>query len=218
MARNYCYLGKNPIMKTRVKFCGMTRMQDVQSAIALNVDALGFVFVKCSPRNIDVETAAEIIQGIPPFVVKVGLFMNAQTSEVENVLDKIRLNLLQFHGDEEEPFCSQFDVPYLKAVPMASVSSLREYCQAYPSATGFLLDSHAKGEMGGSGEKFTWSKLPEDIDKPVILAGGLSPDNVAEAIRIVHPYAVDVSSGIETSKGIKDPAKMEQFIKEVHRD
>ncbi len=196
----------------------MTRMQDVQSAIALNVDALGFVFVKSSPRNIDIETAAKIIDEIPPFIVRVGLFMNAQHSEVENVLKKIKLNLLQFHGDEEEQFCAQFEVPYLKAIPMASVSSLSKYCRGYPSASGFLLDSHAEGEMGGSGKKFAWSKLPEDIEKPIILAGGLRPDNVAEAIRIVHPYAVDVSSGIETSKGIKDPAKMEQFIKEVHRD
>ncbi len=205
-------------MKTRVKFCGMTRIQDVQSAIALNVDALGFVFVKSSPRYLDVETAEKIIQKIPPFVVKVALFMNAQASEIENVLKMVRFNLLQFHGDEEEQFCTQFDMPYLKAVPMGSVSSLSDYCQAYSSATGFLLDSHAKGEMGGSGEKFTWTKLPEDINKPIILAGGLNPDNVAEAIRTVHPYAVDVSSGIETSKGIKDPAKMEQFIKEVHSD
>ena len=206
------------VMKTRIKFCGMTRQQDIQSAISLGVDALGFVFVESSARNIDIETAVRLIKDIPPFIVKVGLFMNAQAFEVKQVIQKVNLNLLQFHGDEDEPFCAQFDMPYLKAVPMASASSLNEFCQDYRSATGFLLDSHAEGEMGGSGKAFEWSKLPENIDKPIILAGGLRPDNVAEAIRIVRPYAVDVSSGIEASKGIKDTAKMEQFIKEVHND
>ena len=206
------------VVKTRIKFCGMTRYQDVQSAVSLGVDALGFVFVESSARNIDIETAVRLTKDIPPFIVKVGLFMNAQASEVKKIINKVNLNLLQFHGDEEEPFCDQFDMPYLKSVPMVSTSSLDEFCHGYKSATGFLLDSHTKGEMGGSGKTFAWSKLSKNIDKPIILAGGLRPDNVAEAIRIVRPYAVDVSSGIEASKGIKDPAKMEQFIKEVHRD
>jgi phosphoribosylanthranilate isomerase len=205
-------------MKTRIKFCGMTRKQDVQKAVSLGVDALGFVFVEDSSRYIDLDMALNITCDVPPFVVKVGLFMNPSIESVEKVLNHVHLNLLQFHGDEVESFCNQFDIPYLKAVPMASTPSLVEFCQAYESAIGFVLDSHVKGKMGGSGKKFTWDKLPESIQKPMILAGGLTVENVAEAIRIVRPYAVDVSSGIETSKGIKDPAKMEQFIKEVHRD
>ena len=205
-------------MQIRIKFCGLTRQQDVQHAVALGVDALGFVFVKKSARNLDVDNAASMINEVPPFVNKVGLFMNAQASEVEEVLKQVRLNLLQFHGDEEEIFCSQFNMPYLKAVPMASTTSVTEFCQRFPSATGFILDSHAQGQMGGSGEKFSWSDIPDTLDKPIILAGGLTIENVAQAVRVVRPYAVDVSSGIETSKGIKDPAKMEKFIKEVHRD
>ena len=205
-------------MQTRIKFCGLTRQQDVQHAIALGIDALGFVFVERSARNLNVDNAASIVNEVPPFVNRVGLFMNAQASEVEDVLKHVRLNLLQFHGDEEEKFCKQFNMPYLKAVPMASTVSVTDFCQEFSSATGFILDSHAKGQMGGSGEKFSWDEIPNNLNKPVILAGGLTINNVAEAISVVHPYAVDVSSGIETSKGIKDPAKMEQFIKEVHRD
>ena len=211
-------------MQTRIKFCGLTRKQDVQQAVALGVDALGFVFVKKSARNLDLDHAVELINEVPPFVNTVGLFMNAQASEVENVLKHVRMNLLQFHGDEEEGFCKQFDVPYLKAVPMTSIlasesaASVTDFCQGFPSATGFILDSHSQGQMGGSGEKFSWDKIPHNLNKPIILAGGLTIENVAQAISVVHPYAVDVSSGIETSKGIKDPVKMEQFIKEVQRD
>ncbi|MFK7816976.1 MAG: phosphoribosylanthranilate isomerase [Gammaproteobacteria bacterium] len=205
-------------MRTRIKFCGLTRKQDVQDAIKLGVDALGFVFVDKSPRNVEVDTAVELARDIPPFVIKVGLFMNSQVADIENVLKHVKPNLLQFHGDEDENFCKQFDMPYIKAVPMASTTSLETYCEQYQTATSFILDGHAEGQMGGSGEKFVWAKLPTSIKKPIILAGGLTISNVAEAIRVVRPYAVDVSSGIEAGKGIKDPAKMEQFIKEVHRD
>ena len=196
----------------------MTRNQDVQCAVALGVDALGFVFVEKSARNIDIDTAVNLIRDVPPFIIKVGLFMNAQMEDVEQVVKHVKLNLLQFHGDEEEGFCSQFDMPYIKAVPMASTSSVENFCERYVSATGFILDSHAQGQMGGSGESFAWENIPKKLNKPIILAGGLTVENVAEAIRVVRPYAVDVSSGIEAGKGIKDPAKMEQFIKEVHRD
>ncbi len=205
-------------MRTRIKFCGMTRQQDVQAAVKLGVDALGFVFVASSSRNIDVDHAKNITAAIPPFVIKVGLFMNAQVSEVNHVLKNIKLNMLQFHGDEDEEFCAQFELPYLKAIPMGSVGSAEGFAKQFKNATGFVLDSHSHGQMGGSGEPFTWNDVPKKLEKPIILAGGLTPDNVAEAIRTVRPYAVDVSSGIETSKGIKDTVKMEQFIKEVHRD
>jgi len=205
-------------MRTRIKFCGLTRTQDIQTAVALGVDALGFVFVAGSARNVDVKTAIQLISAVPPFVIKVGLFMDASTGHVEQVIQNIDLNLLQFHGSEDEEFCAQFEKPYLKAVPMGSELSAAEYCMAFKSATGFIFDSHGEGQMGGSGEKFAWTDIPKNLNKPIILAGGLNVDNVAEAIRVVRPYAVDVSSGIETSKGIKDPVKMEQFIKEVHRD
>ncbi len=204
-------------MQTRVKFCGMTNLQDVQDAIELGIDALGFVFVGESARNIAAEKAQQIIAQVPPFIVKVGLFMNAENNFIENVLNTVRLDLLQFHGDEDESFCLQFQYPYLKAVPMRSTLSVLDYCADFPSATGFVLDSHAVGQMGGSGETFAWDKIPSNFTKPVILAGGLTPENVGSAIRAVRPYAVDVSSGIEASKGIKDLAKMEHFIKEVRR-
>ncbi len=204
-------------MQTRIKFCGLTRKQDVQTAIDLGVDALGFVFVEKSVRNIDIDTAMDLVRDVPPFVIKVGLLMNAPVADVENVIKFVKPNLLQFHGDEDEVFCKQFNMPYIKAVPMASISSLEDYCDQYATATGFILDSHKQGQMGGSGEKFIWKELPNSLKKPIILAGGLTVANVAEAIRVVRPYAVDVSSGIEAGKGIKDPAKMEQFIKEVNR-
>jgi len=205
-------------MKTRIKFCGMTRQQDVQLAIELGVDALGLVFVDKSERNVGIEQAKKLISDIPPFIVKVGLFMNANPTDVTTKLQSLNLNLLQFHGDEDEAFCKQFDRPYLKAIPMGSVASIDAFISNFPTATGFLLDSHSQGQMGGSGEKFSWQDVPQNIAKPLILAGGLTPENVHQAKSIVQPYAVDVSSGIETSKGIKDPAKMAKFIKEVHRD
>lgn len=195
----------------------MTRVQDVQTAVALGVDALGFVFVADSARNVNVENAKKLITDIPPFVVKVGLFMNASSREVNHVLNNVKLNLLQFHGDEDESYCIQFELPYLKAVAMGSVNSVDAFTNQYKSATGFILDSHSQGQMGGSGKAFSWGDVPKKHEKPMILAGGLTPDNVAEAVCTVQPYAVDVSSGIETSKGIKDPAKMEKFVKEVHR-
>ncbi|MGH1536928.1 MAG: phosphoribosylanthranilate isomerase [Gammaproteobacteria bacterium] len=205
-------------MQTRIKFCGLTRIQDVQYAINLGVDALGFVFVKNSARNVDIATAVNLTREVPPFIIKVGLFMNAQAEDVRQVMKHVKFNLLQFHGEEDEAFCKQFNTPYIKAVPMGSTSSVVEFCDSYKTATGFILDSHASGQMGGSGEKFAWEDIPKDLNKPIILAGGLTANNVAEAIRVVQPYAVDVSSGIEAGKGIKDPAKMEQFIKEVRRD
>lgn len=213
-------------MLTRIKFCGMTRRQDVQYAVKLGVDALGFVFVDKSVRNIDINTAMDLVRDVPPFVIKVALFMNAQIDDIENVIKHVKPNLLQFHGDEDETFCRQFNMSYIKAVPMANLLasttattfSLEGFCECYQSATGFILDSHSPGQMGGSGKKFTWTELPKNIKKPIILAGGLTVSNVAEAIRVVRPYAVDVSSGIEAGKGIKDPVKMEQFIKEVNRD
>jgi len=202
-------------MQTRIKFCGMTQKNDVEHAINLGVDALGFVFVQGSPRYLKIDEASKLFKLIPPYVIKVALFMNAEVGEIATIISRLSVNILQFHGDEDEKFCNQFSNPYLKAVPMGSSHSPAEFCAKFPSATGFVLDSNAAGQMGGSGEKFAWDSIPTQIDKPVILAGGLTPENVAEAIRIVHPYAVDVSSGIEASKGIKDTVKMDKFVEEV---
>ncbi len=205
-------------MKTRIKFCGITRLQDAEHAVQLGVDAIGFVFVKKSPRNITIQQAQHISEQLPPSVVRVGLFMNADANLVRQVLEQVRLNILQFHGEEDESFCNQFDLPYIKAISMLSYDALQQIGTEFPSATALLLDSHQKGEMGGSGQRFDWDLVNTTINKPIVLAGGLTPENVADAISKVKPYAVDVSSGIEASKGIKDPVKMERFIKEVHRD
>lgn len=202
-------------MRTRIKFCGMTQIQDVQHAIDLGVDALGFVFVKNSPRNLTIKQAQELVEEIPPFVMRVGLFMNAEIAYIQDVLNNVKINLLQFHGEENQEFCRQFKVPYLKAVPMASTASVSDFCLNYPSATGFVLDSHATGKMGGSGKKFAWERIPSELGRPIILAGGLTSDNVAEAVQVARPYAVDVSSGIEVAEGIKDIDKMKHFIQEV---
>ncbi len=204
-------------MRTRIKFCGMTQLKSVRHAIDLGIDALGFVFVNQSPRNVTIERAQKLVDNIPPFVMKVGLFMNAEVVDIQDVLNGLKLNLLQFHGEENEAFCKQFNVPYLKAIPMGNTLSVAGFCLDFPSAAGFVLDSHTTGQMGGSGEKFAWNKIPGDIHRPIVLAGGLTPDNVVEAVRAVRPYAVDVSSGIEASEGVKDLAKMEHFVKEVKR-
>ena len=202
-------------MRTRVKFCGMTQARDIRRAVDLGVDALGFVFAKDSPRNLAMEQARQLVGEVPPFVSSVGLFMNAEAGHIRNVLDNVGVNLLQFHGGEDEKFCRQFHLPYLKAVPMGSLTSVVDFCSCYPSAMGFVLDSHAADERGGSGKKFAWDRVPAKLAGPVILAGGLTPYNVAEAVRVVRPYAVDVSSGIEVSEGVKDVDKMRRFIQEV---
>ena len=202
-------------MQTRIKFCGMTRLQDVHQAVGLGVDALGFVFVQESARYLTVEQAQILLAKVPPFVARVGLFMNAESAYIQDVLDKVRLNMLQFHGSETEEFCNSFNMPYLKAVPMGSIASVAGFCSQFPSVAGVVLDSHTKGKMGGSGEKFEWSRVPPDLDKPIVLAGGLNAGNIATAIQTVRPYAVDVSSGIEAGTGAKDLAKMELFVKEA---
>ena len=202
-------------MLTRIKFCGMTRAEDVGRAVDLGADALGFVFVKQSPRYLTIEGARNLIQKVPPFVGTVGLFMDAELDEIEAAVRRTGLNLLQFHGSEKEEFCRQFSMPYLKAVPVGSVDSIVSYCADFPSASGFVLDSHSAGQMGGTGKSFAWNRIPGSLDRPVILAGGLTPENVSQAVHEVRPYAVDVSSGIEVTRGIKDVEKMRKFIEET---
>ncbi len=204
-------------MRTRIKICGITRLEDALAAVELGVDALGFVFVPRSPRYIEADQVLAIVRQLPPFVTTVGLFMDQTDDEVAQVLAQVPLGLLQFHGRETAAQCRAFAMPYIKAVPMGGGVEPANYMAGFDDSLGFLFDSHALGEVGGSGHAFDWSRLPSGGDKPLILAGGLTPENVAEAVRVARPYAVDVSSGVEASKGIKDAAKMAAFVAGVRQ-
>lgn len=205
-----------PISRTRVKICGMTRPEDGVAAAELGADAIGLVFYPPSPRCVDVEIAQRIVAALPPLVTVVGLFVNAEPAAVRAVLESVRIDLLQFHGDEEPVYCEFFGKPYLKAVPMGAGADVRDYEQRFTRATGLLLDSHGGPKTGGTGRIFDWTRIPAERQKPLILAGGLHPGNVAEAIRQVRPYAVDVSSGVESAKGVKDAALMRAFLRGVY--
>ena len=204
-------------IRTRIKICGITRLQDALDAVALGVDALGFVFVKSSPRCINNKQALAVISQLPPFVQTVGLFMNNSKHEVTEILQAVPLNLLQFHGDESPQFCSSFGLSYIKAIPMGGGVDPVVYANNHAHAVGFLLDSHAQGESGGSGHAFDWDAVPNGINKPLILAGGLKVENVMSAVVQVRPYAVDVSSGVEALKGVKDREKMAKFVRGVQQ-
>jgi len=199
-------------MAVRVKICGITRLQDLHAACNAGADALGFVFYEKSPRKVSVETAAELVRALPPFVQSVGLFVNADPAFIQRVLDAVPLDLLQFHGDETPADCARYGRPYIKAVRVNQDTDLLKCAADFNAARGLLLDAYVPGVPGGTGERFDWSLIPADLAKPVILSGGLMPDNVAEAVERVHPWAVDVSSGVEVSKGIKDAHKIAQFI------
>jgi len=200
---------------TRIKICGITREQDLQATVAAGADALGFVFYDKSPRNIAPQRAAELLRALPPFVTSVGLFVDPSEGMVREVLAQVPLDVLQFHGDESPEFCAQFGRPYLKAIRVRPGVDLVECASRYAAAQGLLLDAYVDGVQGGTGESFDWALIPRELSLPVILSGGLHPANVALAVRAVRPYAVDVSSGVEASKGIKDAAKVAAFIKEV---
>jgi phosphoribosylanthranilate isomerase len=201
----------------RVKICGLTREQDVRFAVAAGADALGFVFAPGSKRRLTLHQAAELVQRVPPFVTRVGLFLDQEASAVRAILDRVPLNLLQFHGREDGAYCGQFGRPYIKAVSMESPGAVQQAGLDYADAAGLLLDSHAPGGLGGTGETFDWRRV-EPGRLPLILAGGLTPDNVAEAIRRVRPWAVDVSSGVETAPGIKSDDAVRKFILEAKRE
>lgn len=201
--------------RTRVKFCGITQYEDAAAAVALGVDALGFVFYGPSPRNIAAEQASAIIAKLPPLVCKVGLFVDAGIDTVRAVLDRVPLDVVQFHGDEAAVDCEQAGRPYIKAIRMAPDVDLHTVAAQYASASALLLDAYTTDAVGGTGLAFDWNRIPRSLPRPVILAGGLTTANVAAAISAVRPYAVDVSSGVERSRGIKDPAKMKQFMIEV---
>lgn len=195
--------------------CGITRPQDGLAAAAAGADAIGMVFYGKSPRNVTLDQAAAIVRELPPFVSSVALFVNPQAAEVEAVLRQVRPDVLQFHGEETPAFCRSFGVPYLKAARVRPDSDLLQFAASYADAQGFLLDAWSEAGHGGTGERFDWNLIPANLPKPLILAGGLTPENVRLAIATVHPWAVDVSSGIEQSKGIKDAARIAAFMKEV---
>mgnify|MGYP001397652082 FL=1 len=205
-----------PIPRTRVKICGITRPEDGVAAARLGADAIGLVFHPPSPRFVDLETARRIVAALPPFIAVVGLFVNAEPAAVKLAIDRVPLYLLQFHGDEEPDYCVSFGLPYLKAVPMGAGADVLDYERRFATAAGLLLDSHGGDKKGGSGQGFDWTRIPAERHKPLILAGGLHPGNVAAAIRQVRPYAVDVSSGVETAKGIKDAELMRTFLRGVY--
>ncbi|MBU2739355.1 phosphoribosylanthranilate isomerase [Acidithiobacillus concretivorus] len=198
----------------RAKICGITHVDDAVAAARVGADAVGLVFYEKSPRAVSVSRAREILQALPPFVSSVGLFVNADPATIERVLDGCPLDTLQFHGDEPPDFCRRFGRPYLKVLRVSGEEDLRRPVDDYFDAQGLLLDCAVAGHWGGSGQSFAWWKLP-DLGKPLILAGGLRADNVQEAIRVACPYAVDVSSGVEQSPGIKDHDKMGQFMAQL---
>ena len=203
-------------MRVRIKVCGMTREEDTAAAARLGVDAIGLVFYPMSPRHVSVQQARRLVASLPAFVTVTALFLDPDEKQVHEVLDNVRVELLQFHGGEPAEFCRSFNRPYIKAVPMGSRADLAEYVRRHSGAAALLLDSHAAGQKGGTGVSFDWSAIPTVKGPPLILAGGLNAENVATAIRIVHPYGVDVSSGVESKPGIKDATKMEAFVREVN--
>jgi phosphoribosylanthranilate isomerase len=200
---------------TRVKICGITRVEDGLACARLGADAIGLVFYAKSPRHVSLESARQIARALPPFVSTVALFVNPLETEVEAVLETLRPDLLQFHGDEAPEQCRRFGVPYLKAVRVKPGVDLVQYAALYADAKGLLLDAFVEGTPGGTGQSFDWQLIPAGLGLPVLLSGGLEPDNVAAAIRQVRPWAVDVSSGVEAAKGIKDAAKIAAFMQGV---
>lgn len=197
---------------TRIKCCGMTRIEDALLAAELGVDAIGIVLTAHSKRQISLERAKAIVQAMPPFVTTVALCMDDEANFVQDIIDIVRPSMLQFHGSESDEWCKQFGQPYLKAIAMGEGAAALYQLHDHPHAAGLLLDGHGLGEPGGSGKTFDWSLMPRDLKQPLILAGGLTAANVAHAIRVARPWAVDVSSGVESAPGIKDAQKMREFI------
>lgn len=202
-------------MRTRVKICGITRVEDAIAAVKHGSDAIGLVFYASSPRSVSIERAAEIVAALPPYVSAVGLFVNAAPIEIESVLKRVRLDCLQFHGDETPTECAQINIPYYKAVRVKTDTNLLQYEADYHQAKALLLDAYSEKAFGGTGQVFDWHLIPPNLSLPVVLAGGLTVENVASAIMQVKPYAVDVSGGVEISKGIKDEMKIASFMCEV---
>lgn len=204
-------------LRTRIKICGIKNPDDARVVSEFGADAIGLVFHPTSTRFIELAMAQSIRQRLPAFVTLTALFMNQSEAQVAEVVEKIRPDCLQFHGNETAEFCTQWNRPYIKAVAMGNTEDPLQVLSDHPLAQGFLLDSHGAGRQGGSGDTFDWKRVPPDFSRPLILAGGLNPNNVADAIRQVRPWAVDVSSGVESAKGIKDPTLIKKFCEEVKR-
>jgi len=202
---------------TRIKICGFTRAEDITAAVQSGADAIGFVFYEQSPRHVTLQKAIELAGVAPPFVAIVGLFVNAEPDFVNGILESMPLDLLQFHGDETPEYCRQFNKPYIKAIRVKAGVDLLQCASDFIGAKGLLLDAHVEGILGGTGATFDWGLIPRNLSLPVILSGGLDARNLALAIENVGPYAVDVSSGVEVNKGIKDAEKVAAFINEVKR-
>jgi len=202
-------------MRTRIKICGITRSADALAAANAGADAIGLVFYPKSPRAVTIEQAQSICAVLPPLVTVVALFVDAEHFEVEDVLAAVPVDLLQFHGSETPAQCNGFATPYIKAIRMRDDADLAEAARQYDSARGLLVDTFDPNEAGGTGEVFDWDRVPDGLDTPIILAGGLAPTNVGAAVAQLHPYAVDVSSGVEQAKGIKDAEKIQAFVKAV---
>ncbi|KPB93361.1 phosphoribosylanthranilate isomerase [Pseudomonas syringae group genomosp. 3] len=200
----------------RSKICGITRIEDALAAADAGADAIGLVFYPKSPRAVTVLQARAIIAALPPFITTVGLFVNASRCELNETLDAVALDMLQFHGDETPEECDGYHRPYIKALRVKAGDDIAQACRTYRNARGVLLDTYVEGVPGGTGETFDWALIPDSLDKPVILAGGLTSANVVQAIAQVRPYAVDVSGGVEKSKGIKDREKILAFMSAVH--
>lgn len=200
--------------RTRIKICGLTRPQDLEAAIHLGADAVGFVFYPPSPRYLGLVQAKELAIRVPPFVTRVGLFVNTEPQQVSDILAEVPLDLLQFHGEEDAGYCAQFGLPYLKAARVRPGVDLLEFARTYASAQGILLDAWVEA-YGGVGQSFDWSLIPSDLPVPMVLSGGLHVDNVGEAVMKIKPWAVDVSSGVESAKGIKDADKIAAFVTAV---
>ena len=202
-------------MRTRVKICGITREQDALAAIEYGADAIGLVFYEPSPRHVTVRQAVAIAGQLPPFVTTVALFVNAEPSTISQVVDEVGVDLLQFHGQECPEYCAQHRRPWIRAVRMKPDTDLPAIQGEFSAGRGLLLDAYRPGVPGGTGETFDWDRIPAQLAPRIVLAGGLNPQNIADALRRVRPYAVDVSGGVETSPGIKDPNMMKAFIEEV---
>ncbi|MGE6686444.1 phosphoribosylanthranilate isomerase [Stutzerimonas stutzeri] len=199
----------------RSKICGITRVDDALTAAKAGADAIGLVFYAKSPRAVDVRQAREIVAALPPFVTTVGLFVNASRCEINEILDAVPLDMLQFHGDETPAQCEGFHRPWFKALRVGNGEDIESQVARYANASGILLDTFVAGVPGGTGERFDWSLIPAALAKPLILAGGLTAENVQQAIAQVRPYAVDVSGGVEASKGVKDASKVMAFVGRV---
>ena len=205
-------------MRTAVKICGVTRVQDALAAARAGAHAIGLVFYRPSPRFVEPDAAAAIVRALPPFVTAVGLFVDAGEEEVRAISARSGVQLLQFHGAESPEFCAQFDRPYMKALRVRPGVDLLQYARDFHSAKALLLDAFQEGLYGGTGAVFDWNLIPQALPLPIVLSGGLTPENVVDAIRRVRPAAVDVSSGVEAAKGIKDAQKIGAFIRGVRNE